>query len=121
MLQPKWPKGQPRDRLLSALPKNTIYKRKGRTQPTGPAPELATKKRANTLANLFMAMGTFKPAGILTTKMCEDWKATCTRVATNKVARAERATIDKSRPHMAGAQGFLGRQGRELPTNFRGS
>ena len=47
------------------------------------------------MVNMFMAMGTFKPAGILTTKMHDDWKSTCTRVATNKVARAERATIDK--------------------------
>ena len=65
-------------------PKRTNFKRKGRTLPTGPAPGSATNKRVNTLVNMFMAMGTFKPSGILTTKMREDWKATCTRVATNK-------------------------------------
>ena len=78
MQQPKWLKGRRKDHFVRA-PKRTIFKCKGRTQPTRPAPDLATKKRVNTLVNLFMAMGTFKPAGILTTKMRDDWKATCTR------------------------------------------
>ena len=62
-------------------PKRTIFKRKGHTQPTGPALDSATKKRVNTLVNMFMAMGRFKPAGILTNKMRDDWKAACTRLS----------------------------------------
>eukprot|EP00435_Cladocopium_sp_Y103_P033512 s1888_g8.t1 len=78
--------------------RKTISKRKGRTVSIRPKTDEATQKRIRTLVSLFMGLGSFKPAGILTETVKADWKSTCTRVAKQKVERAEKATIDRARP-----------------------
>eukprot|EP00435_Cladocopium_sp_Y103_P042912 s367_g12.t1 len=60
-------------------PKQTISRRKGRTVSTPPKTDEATQ-RSKTLVSLFMDLGSFKPAGILTESVKADWKSTCTRL-----------------------------------------
>ena len=73
----------------------TIYKWKPKTINVDKNVSEAVAKRIKGLTSLFLGMGAFKPAGILTDSLKAEWKQTCTRIAEKKVQDSEKATLDR--------------------------
>eukprot|EP00435_Cladocopium_sp_Y103_P075206 s702_g55.t1 len=98
--------------------RKTISKRKGRTVSIPPKTDEATQRRIRTLVALFMGLGSFKPSGILTETVKADWKRTCTKVAKQKVEKAEKATIDRVAHTWVELKAYLEKKGRPFPPGF---
>ena len=75
----------------------------------------AVQKRVNGLVSMFIGMGSYKPAGILTDALKAEWKHNCRRVAEKKVKDAEKATIDRVVNTWLELRAFLESRGRPAP------
>ena len=75
----------------------------------------AVSKRIKGLTSLFLGMGAFKPAGILTDSLKAEWKQTCTRIAEKKVQDSEKATLDRVVNTWIELRSFLEGRGRPAP------
>ena len=75
----------------------------------------AVQKRVNGLVSMFIGMGAYKPAGILTDNLKVEWKQTCRRIAEKKVKDAEKATIDRVVNTWLALRSFLQSRGRPAP------
>ena len=64
---------------------------------------------------MFVGMGAYKPAGILTDTLKAEWKQTCKRIAEKKVKDAEKATIDRVVNTWLELRAFLESRGRPAP------
>ena len=64
---------------------------------------------------MFLRMGAFKPAGILTDALRSEWKQTCRRIAEKKVQDAEKATVDRVVTTWLELRSFLEGKGRPAP------
>ena len=93
----------------------TIYKKKPKAINVDKNRSEAVQKRVNGLVSMFIGMGSYKPAGILTGALRAEWKQTCRRVAEKKVKDAEKATIDRVVNTWLELRAFLESRGRPAP------
>eukprot|EP00438_Fugacium_kawagutii_P003624 Skav224194 [mRNA] locus=scaffold939:277414:285540:+ [translate_table: standard] len=75
--------------------RKTILKHKARTVAVTKPADVKVARRIQHLTSMFVGMGSFKPAGILTDSRRSEWKQTCERIAQQKVRAAEPATMDR--------------------------
>eukprot|EP00438_Fugacium_kawagutii_P021873 Skav233042 [mRNA] locus=scaffold909:1189508:1199209:- [translate_table: standard] len=75
--------------------RKTILKHKARTMAVAKPADAKVARRVQHLTSMFVGMGSFKPAGILTDSRRSEWKQTCERIAQQKVRAAEPATMDR--------------------------
>ena len=75
----------------------------------------AVAKRIRGLTSLFLGIGAFKPAGILTDPLKAEWKQTCTRIAEKKVQDSEKVTLDKVVNTWIELRSFLESRGQPAP------
>ena len=99
---------------LRPVPK-TIYKKKPKAVNVDKNLSEAAQKRVNGLVSMFIGMGAYKPAGILTDNLKAEWKQTCRRIAEKKVKDAEKATIDRVVNTWLELRAFLESRGRPAP------
>ena len=64
---------------------------------------------------MFIGMGSYKPAGILTDALKAEWKQTWRRIAEKKLQDAEKATIDRVINTCLELRSFLESWGRPAP------
>jgi len=95
--------------------RKTIYKKKPKAINVDKNLSEAGQKRVNGLVSMFIGMGSYKPAGILTDAFKAEWKQTCRRVAEKKVKDAEKATIDRVVNTWLELRTFLESRGRPAP------
>ena len=95
--------------------RKTIYKKKPKAVNVDKNLGEAVQKRVNGLVSMFVGMGAFKPAGILTDTLRAEWKQTCKRIAEKKVKDAEKATIDRVVNTWLELRAFLESRGRPAP------
>ena len=93
----------------------TIYKKKPRAINVDKNLSEAVQKRVNGVVSMFVGMGAYKPAGILTDTLKAEWKQTCRRIAEKKVKDAEKATIDRVVNTWLELRTFLESRGRPAP------
>ena len=95
--------------------RKTIYKKKPRAINVDKNLSEAVQKRVNGVVSMFVGMGAYKPAGILTDTLKAEWKQTCRRIAEKKVKDAEKATIDRVVNTWLELRTFLESRGRPAP------
>ena len=95
--------------------RKTIYKKKPKAVNVDKNLDEAVQKRVNGLVSMFVGMGAYKPAGILTDTLKAEWKQTCKRIAEKKVKDAEKATIDRVVNTWLELRAFLESRGRPAP------
>ena len=95
--------------------RKTIYKKKPKAVNVDKNLSEAVQKRVNGLVSMFIGMGAYKPAGILTDNLKAEWKQTCRRIAEKKVKDAEKATIDRVVNTWLELRAFLESRGRPAP------
>ena len=95
--------------------RKTIYKKKPRAINVDKNLSEAVQKRGNGLVSMFLCMGSYKPADILTDTLRAEWKQTCRRIAEKKVQDAEKATIDRVVNTWLELRSFLESRGRPAP------
>ena len=95
--------------------RKTIYKKKPKAVNVTKNLDEAVQKRVNGLVSMFVGMGAYKPAGILTDTLKAEWKQTCKRIAEKKVKDAEKATIDRVVNTWLELRAFLESRGRPAP------
>jgi hypothetical protein len=95
--------------------RKTIYKKKPKAINVDKNLSEAVQKRVNGLVSMFIGMGAYKPAGILTDNLKVEWKQTCRRIAEKKVKDAEKATIDRVVNTWLELRSFLQSRGRPAP------
>ena len=95
--------------------RKTIYKKKPKSVNVDKNLNEAVQKRVNGLVSMFVGLGTYKPAGILTDNLKAEWKQTCRRIAEKKVKDAEKATIDRVVNTWLELRSFLESRGRPAP------
>ena len=95
--------------------RKTIYKKKPKAVNVDKNLGEAVQKRVNGLVSMFVGMGAYKPAGILTDTLKAEWKQTCRRIAEKKVKDAEKATIDRVVNTWLELRAFLESRGRPAP------
>ena len=95
--------------------RKTIYKKKPKAVNVDKNLGEAVQKRVNGLVSMFVGMGAYKPAGILTDTLKAEWKQPCRRIAEKKVEDAEKATIDRVVNTWLELRAFLESRGRPAP------
>ena len=87
--------GTPKTSVTLRPARKTIFKKKAKATNVEKNYSEAIQKRINGMVSMFLGMGAFKPAGILTDALRSEWKQTCRRIAEKKVQDAEKATVDR--------------------------
>ena len=105
----------PKSSVVLRPVRKIIYKRKPRAINMDKNISEAMQKRVNGLVSMFLGMGSYKPAGILTDTLKAEWKQTCRRIAEKKVQDAEKATIDRVVNTWLELRSFLESRGRPAP------
>ena len=95
--------------------RKTIFKKKAKATNVEKNYSEAIQKRINGMVSMFLGMGAFKPAGILTDALRSEWKQTCQRIAEKKVQDAEKATVDRVVTTWLELRSFLEGRGRPAP------
>ena len=87
--------GNPKSTVTLQPARKTSFKKKPKATNVEKNYSEAIQKRINGMVSMFLGMGAFKPAGILTDSLRSEWKQTCRRIAEKKVQDAEKATVDR--------------------------
>ena len=102
----------PKSSVVLRPVRKTIYKRKPRAINVDKNISEAVQKRISGLVSMFLRMGSYKPAGILTHALKAERKQTCRRIAEKKVQDAEKASIDRVVNTWLELRSFLESRGR---------
>jgi len=105
----------PKSSVVLRPVRKIIYKRKPRAINVDKNISEAVQKMVNGLVSMFLGMGSYKPAGILTDTLKAEWKQTCRRIAEKKVQDAEKATIDRVANTWLELRSLLESRGRPAP------